>query len=120
MIFHTDLVDLNTYINAERRNRFIGAKIKKTCTENIWMECMSEENSKQEPIKAPVYIHFRWYTKNLRKDADNIAFSKKFVLDGLVKAGVLPDDTRRWVNGFSDQFYVDSSDPRLEIDFDEL
>jgi Holliday junction resolvase RusA-like endonuclease len=120
MIFRSDLVDLNTYINAERRNRFLGAKIKKTCTDDIYYECLSEENSNQQPIKTPVVIHFRWYTKNLKKDADNVSFSKKFVLDGLVKAGILPDDTRRWIGGFTDQFYVDKDNPRLEIDLDEL
>lgn len=116
-----ELVDLNTYINAERRNRFLGAKIKKQETENVWMQCLSEDNQNQKPIKKPCVIHFKWFTRNERKDPDNVCGTgHKFVLDGLVKSGILVNDTRKYIKGFTDYFFVDSSLPRVEIELEEV
>ena len=61
-------------------------------------------------------LKFTWYTKNNRKDADNIAFAKKFVLDGFMKAGLLGNDNRKHITGFQDEFAVDKRNPRVEID----
>lgn len=52
----------------------------------------------------PIKIHFHWIEENKRRDLDNVAFAKKFILDALVKSGKLKDDTRRFVTGFSDSF----------------
>jgi len=113
-----ELTSLNEYINAERSNRFIGAKLKKENTENVQMQCLSDENRKQEPIEKPCLINFRWFTKNKKKDPDNISSAgRKFILDGLVKSGILKDDTRKFVKGFTDNFEIDVDQPRVEIEF---
>lgn len=52
----------------------------------------------------PIRIHFHWIEENKRRDYDNIAFAKKFILDSLQKNGKLPNDNRKWVKGFSDDF----------------
>jgi len=49
---------------------------------------------------------FVWHEKNRRRDKDNIAFGKKFILDALVQAGILSDDGWRYVNGFQDTFLL--------------
>ncbi len=109
-----ELVDLNTYINAERGNRFYASKLKKEETERVYWEC-KEQGIK--PIeKYPVTLRCIWYTKNERKDIDNVAFAKKFILDGLVLAGVLIDDSRKYVAGLEDFFHVDKNLPRIEVD----
>ena len=51
-----------------------------------------------------VTIHFHWIEENKRRDYDNIAFAKKFILDALVKSGKLEDDNRKCVTGFTDTF----------------
>jgi Holliday junction resolvase RusA-like endonuclease len=71
-------------------------------------------------ITKPVVICFDWYVKNFRNDPDNIAFGKKYILDGLVKAGVLSDDRHEQIKGFIDKFYVDKKEPKVIINFVEL
>lgn len=109
-----ELTDLNTYINAERTNRFKAAAIKKAETARVALEA----GQARLPIITvyPVTIAFRWFTKDLRKDTDNVAFAKKFILDGLVVAGVLTGDGRRHVAGFDyEAFSVDKENPRVEV-----
>lgn len=65
-------------------------------------------------------IIFRWYCKNQKKDPDNISFAKKFILDGMVKAGVLENDGWKQVAGFQDEFYLDKQHPRVEVELLEV
>lgn len=44
---------------------------------------------------------FHWYTST-RADPDNIAFAKKFILDGLQMAGVIENDNQKHVGRLSD------------------
>lgn len=111
-----ELVDLNTYINAERSNRYAGAKIKSEMTDYV---TLLAKGLKTE-IRAPVRITYRWYCKNKRKDKSNIAFAKKFIEDGLVVAGVLKNDGWNDIEGFNDRFYIDKANPRIEVDIAEL
>lgn len=112
LIIKGSLTDLNTYINAERSNRFKGAALKKADTDYVMYECMRQLKA----IKEPVYLIFRWYCKNKRKDKDNVAFQKKFLIDGIVKAGIINNDGWDDIKGFSDDFYIDSKNPRIDID----
>ncbi len=113
IIIQGELTDLNTYMKSERGNRFAGAKIKKEETERVAWEVKSQH---LEPItEYPIKIHYRWYSKDQRKDLDNIAFAKKFVNDGLVMSGILKNDSQRFITGFTDEFYVDKDNPRVEI-----
>lgn len=66
----------------------------------------------------PVRIKFIWVsTKTDRRDLDNIAFGKKFVLDALQQAGKLTNDNRKYVVGFLDDFiYGNEYEVRLEIE----
>lgn len=109
-----ELCDLNTYIKAERTNKFISAKIKSNETARVYY---SAKLSGVKKIDKPVKILMKWYTINLRKDPDNTSFAKKFTNDGLVLAGIIPNDTREWITGFCDEFYVDKDNPRVEIIF---
>lgn len=114
IIIPGELTDLNTYIDAERSNRFAASKIKKSETEKvIWLTKQSGK------VKNKAKIIFNWYCKNQMKDPDNISFAKKFVLDGLVKSGVLPNDGWKQIEGFEDKFIIDKENPRLEIEIQE-
>ncbi len=50
-----------------------------------------------------------------RKDKDNISAGKKFILDGLIAAGIIPSDSWRHVGNFEDKFYIDRANPRIVI-----
>jgi hypothetical protein len=53
-----------------------------------------------------VLLDFRWYEPNRKRDCDNVAAARKFVLDGLVAAGVLKGDGWRYVQSWTDRFDV--------------
>lgn len=60
--------------------------------------------SKMRKVKSPIHIHFQWHEKSRRRDKDNVAFGKKFILDAMQYAGKLPNDNNRYIAGFSDGF----------------
>ncbi len=117
LIVTGELTDLNTYVNKERGNRFAAAAIKAKETNRIYWECKTQKIPKVLP---PVLLECQWFCKNQRKDKDNISFGKKFILDGVVKAGVLPNDKWDMVVGFIDSFYVDKINPRIEVYLHEV
>ena len=61
-------------------------------------------------MESPATIRFTWHVKNRKSDPDNIAFAKKYVLDGMVKAGIIPDDTHRYIKGFEDRFVISAKE----------
>lgn len=112
------LPGLNEYIAAERSSRYAASSMKKQVQHAIVQVCRAQ-HPKARFIK-PVRMHYTWYEKDLRRDCDNIAFAKKFIQDAFVKAGILIDDSRRYVAGFTDTFGVDRKNPRVEIEMEEL
>ena len=90
---------LNQYINECRKNKFAGAKMKKQIQYDI-----SFFIARLPRFENPVRINFTWIEENKRRDLDNVAFAKKFILDALVENGKLKDDNRRFVTAFSDDF----------------
>ena len=63
----------------------------------------------------PIDFSIHWYCKDKRKDKDNISAGKKFILDGLIKAGIIPSDSWRHVGDFEDRFYLDRANPRIVV-----
>lgn len=108
-----ELTDLNTYINTERSNKFAGAKLKKDETQQVawWAYDL-------KPMKN-INLVINWYCKNKKKDKDNISFGIKFILDGLVKAGVIKNDGWNDIEGFQHKFYIDKDNPRIEVELVE-
>ena len=107
------LPSLNEYIRACRTNVFLANNIKrKTQADIIWYV-------KNLPtFDKPVTIKFVWISEvGDRRDLDNIAFAKKFILDALQECGKLKNDNRKYVVGFTDEFlYGKSYEVRLEIE----
>lgn len=106
------LPSLNDYIRVCRANKYQGAKYKAHIENQIGL-CLMKMPRWTKPIK----IHFRWIEGNKRRDFDNIAFSKKFILDAMVKFEKLNDDNRKYVYAFTDTFeYGDKTKVILEIE----
>lgn len=72
------------------------------------------------PFKGRVRYAVTWYEANRRRDLDNVAFGKKFIQDGLVKAGVLHNDTHHEIAGFEDSFAYDARNPRIVVEIWEV
>jgi Holliday junction resolvase RusA-like endonuclease len=90
---------LNDYIKENRgaRGKFMGNKYKKFQTEDVAKQIL-----KQNPphFTKPVIVEFHWVEINKKRDPDNFVFAKKFVLDGMVKAGVISNDSWNNIAGF--------------------
>jgi len=67
-------------------------------------------------FEEPVKVLFHWHENTMRRDLDNIAFAKKFILDALVKAEVLKNDNWEYVRGFVDSFSLTRHlDPCVQV-----
>ena len=114
LIIHGRLPGLNDYIGACRTYPQSGAKMKKEAEELITR--FINRQMKGVKVTRPVKIEFLWVEKDRRRDPDNICgFGHKVILDALVKAGVLPDDSGKYIKGFKDSFSVDNVFPRIEV-----
>ena len=106
------LPSLNDYVRACRSGPYAGAKMKERIQRDIgWF-------IRQLPmIDGPCRINFTWTEKTRRRDLDNVSFAKKFILDEMVALGVLKDDSRRFVTGFTDSFRIgDEWGVKVEIE----
>ena len=102
---------LNEYTNSSRANKYLSGKIKKRETEIARLHFINTP-----PIKTPCKLKFTWIMKSKRMDLDNRAFSRKFILDGMVKANVIPDDSLKYVIGFQDEYEIGAEDGvRIEV-----
>ena len=105
------LPSLNEYIRACRANKFQGSKMKKEIEDDIGVFI-----ARLPRFEKPIQIHFHWVEGNSKRDLDNIAFAKKFILDAMVKHGKLADDNRKCVTAFRDSFeYAKETKVVLEI-----
>lgn len=89
----------NEYIDACRRNRYQAAKMKRDAEQLVMLQARW-----LSAIKTRVRIRFVWHEENRKRDPDNVAFAKKFVLDALQKIGKLKNDNPTFIAGFHDAF----------------
>ena len=114
LTIYGQLTDFNKHEKAARGHWRTAAKIKKAETNRVAKECLLIEN-KHEELKYPIDLNFYWYCKDKKIDKDNLAFAKKYILDGMVAAGVIPNDTWEYIGDFSDIFLIDKLNPRIVI-----
>ena len=107
---------LNEYTRANRNNRYQGGKMK-TTNEQIIGNAIREaqENGFPKIIPTPIAISCNWYEPNNRRDIDNVVFAIKFIQDALVEAGIIPDDSRKYISQLSHQVFTDKENPRIEV-----
>ena len=111
------LPSLNEYCNAERKGYHCANGMKHRC-QNVIIGYI--RRFKLKPIRHPVKIQYRFYEPNKRRDKDNIsAIAHKFIQDAIVEAGILRDDGWDYITGFSDEFYIDKLNPRIEVELIE-
>jgi Holliday junction resolvase RusA-like endonuclease len=68
------------------------------------------------PAYERVVLVITWYEPDRRRDPDNIMAGQKFILDGLVAAGTIPNDSQKYVRGIVHRFKVDRKNPRVEVE----
>ena len=110
------LPGLNDMTDAARRNRYESAKMKREYTDLVaWCA-----RSARLPRFDQVDMVITWYEPNMKRDKDNIMAGQKFILDGLVQAGVIANDGWRQVGDISHRFRVDQTNPRIEVELIEI
>lgn len=112
------LPGLNELIEAERANRYKGAKLKKDAERRICAEIRRQLHGVH--IRQPVVMRYLWVEPDRRRDRDNITAGRKFVQDALVHCKVLQNDGWKEIIGFSDDWAVDKARPRVEIEIIEM
>lgn len=105
------LPSLNTVISKNRTNRYMGAKFKADIEEAIgWDIKQALTQHTLEPITEPCDILIDFYESTIRRDVDNIQSAQKFILDAMVKNGVLKNDNRKWVKQIYHEIHDGSED----------
>ncbi|MDV4829909.1 NUMOD4 motif-containing HNH endonuclease [Enterococcus faecium] len=114
-----EVISLNPYIQKERSNRYAAAAIKKQETERC-EQAAKEAIEKGVKVKCPCRLKIVWCMKNKRIDYDNYRFYIKFMLDGFVKAGLIEDDSQKYIRGAEEYIAIDKENPRVLIWFEAV
>lgn len=115
MILRCELPSLNKYIAADKYNRYKGGELKRNATQDVMWEVKDQMPKGWVKLSSIAHFTFIWHCKNRKEDPDNIAFCKKYIMDGFQESGLISQDGWKNVLGFEDQFEIDSKDPRIEI-----
>lgn len=92
--YENTIPTLNEYINEERGSKYKASAIKRDVTKAIKLITISQTRVK---LTGCYDLECHWYRQDKNHDADNVYFGIKFLLDGIVSAGILPGDSRRYV-----------------------
>lgn len=111
------LPSLNEVIEKNRANRYAGAKYKADIENiigvyihNALVKGLIHKQDKQ------CWIAIEWTEATKRRDSDNIQSSQKFILDSLVKNGVLKNDSRKYVKNVVHTI-VDGKENSIKVTF---
>ena len=108
------LPGLNEMIEAAKSHYGAYAKMKQTYTDMVaWL-------AKKLPAYEKVALIITWHEPDQRRDPDNIMAGQKFILDGLVAAGTIPNDSQKYVRGIAHRFKVDRKSPRVEVEIVDI
>ena len=111
------LPDLNEIIETARNHWSKSAEQKKTYTDIVFWCAKKAHISKMQRVKVRV----TWFEQNAQRDPDNIHAGVKFIMDGLVLAGVIPNDTQRHVASINHApIQIDRVEPRIEVELEEV
>ena len=105
---------MNEIIAKSKQHYAVYSKMKKKYTELV----VYQSAGMAAIGKADFVI--TWYCKNKRKDPDNLSAGIKFLLDGLVEAGVMENDGWGNVNTLTHIFRIDKENPRVEVEIFEV
>ena len=99
---------------AARKHRQTAAKMKKEWTLHC-ERCFTGSGKHFQRVS----VHFEWHEPNRRRDPDNISAAQKFVLDGMVKAGVIPNDGWKNIKGLTHSWVLDKEWPGVHVLIEE-
>ena len=118
LVIYGKLPNMNDLTDKSRGNKYGANHQKREAEERVlWA---ARQYLRGWKARKPVYMRYSWYEPNRRRDKDNIcAGGRKVIQDALVKGGYLRNDGWNEIAGFSDEFRVDKSCPRIEVEIEE-
>lgn len=109
-----ELPDLNTIIAESKKGRGKWQPYNEMKQEYTNIVAWIAKSEIKKQLKK-IDLEITWICKNRRKDKDNIIAGTKFILDGLVVAGIIEDDGWKQIGDISHKFEVDKDNPRVEV-----
>ena len=112
-----ELPTLNAVLAGAKRHWSSYSSVKKAQTSKIaWIA-----KGQLSPIAGPVDLVFHWTTKTRRVDPDNVSHGSKYVIDGRVGAGILPNDGRKTIHSLTHLYpEPDPHAPRVTIELNPI
>ena len=113
---------MNEFIDANRRSKgkWNKGNQMKQRDQNL-ISGFIRQHMRKVHIEKPIYIKYRFFEPNKRRDLDNISgYFHKVFQDSLVHCGVIVNDNWHYIVGFSDEFFVDNKFPRIEVEIIEM
>lgn len=89
-----------------------GSKLKREYTDDVHWQLKIQHI---KPVQGKAVLTITFYEKDNRRDADNIYGGLKYLLDGMVQAGIVKDDTRQYVEPIIKPIEIDKINPRVEV-----
>lgn len=109
---------MNQFIEANRTHKQKGNQMKQKSQNEISFYILDQ--LQRVRIDKPIYIRYKFYEPNKKRDLDNISgFFHKVFQDALVGCRIIMNDSWYYIVGFSDEFFVDNKNPRIEIEIEE-
>lgn len=113
LIIPGKLPNLNEIIDESKKHWTKYRKLKSSETEMVaWL-------AKKLPKMDRINLTITWYCKDKRQDKDNIMVGQKFILDGLVEAGVIKNDGWKEIGDIAHKFLIDKQNPRIEVEIEK-
>lgn len=115
-IYNGRLPSLNEYISKLNRSRYLANCFKQAVErELVW----TIKESKMKPIDKPCIVYVVYHEPDRRRDVDNIYSANKFILDALRKAGIIKNDSQKYVKDVIDTYITDGQS-MVEIIVEEV
>lgn len=102
----------NDATRADRAHWAVGAALKKKHTEAVYWSIKAQ---KIKPVTGKTRMTITFYERDYRRDEDNIISGLKYLLDGIVMAQIIPNDTRKHLQLKIEPIQVDKERPRVEV-----
>ncbi len=111
------LPGMNDIVKEARGNKYASAMQKKKYTQLV--ADVVRLTFRKYGSMGKVWINFTWIERNRMRDPDNVSVGKKFILDGLVLAGLLKGDGWANIVCFTDKWEV-GKEPGVYVEIREV
>ena len=115
-IFKGRLPSLNEYIKVLNKDKYYANTFKQAVESDLlW----AIKHSRMKPTDKPCVAYITFHEENRRRDIDNIYSANKYILDALRKAGIIKNDSQKYITDVKNSFIHDTEN-FVEIVLEEV